>query len=38
MTPIPGFKQEQLDLTCGDDATKVPQALQRPNDWPCAGE
>ncbi|MDX0563671.1 pentapeptide repeat-containing protein [Sinorhizobium medicae] len=30
-----GLTQEQVDLTCGDDATKLPSGLSTPAKWPC---
>jgi uncharacterized protein YjbI with pentapeptide repeats len=31
-----GLQQEQIDLACGDDKTKLPQGLTAPATWPCA--
>lgn len=31
-----GLQQAQLDLACGDSATKLPQGLTSPSNWPCA--
>jgi hypothetical protein len=28
--------QQQIEITCGDDMTKLPGNLQRPTTWPCA--
>lgn len=30
-----GLEQEQVNLTCGDSATKLPQGLTTPANWPC---
>ncbi|RVN83649.1 pentapeptide repeat-containing protein, partial [Sinorhizobium meliloti] len=30
-----GLTQEQVDLTCGDGATKLPSGLAAPGKWPC---
>ncbi|WP_157628198.1 pentapeptide repeat-containing protein [Ensifer sp. BR816] len=30
-----GLQQAQIDLTCGDDATKLPPGLSVPARWPC---
>lgn len=30
-----GLEQEQVNLTCGDSATKLPQGLTTPTNWPC---
>lgn len=30
-----GLTQEQVDLTCGDGATKLPSGLAVPAKWPC---
>lgn len=30
-----GLEQEQVNLTCGDKATKLPQGLTTPTNWPC---
>lgn len=30
-----GLEQEQINLTCGDSATKLPQGLTTPTNWPC---
>jgi hypothetical protein len=27
--------QDQLDQTCGDDATVLPEGMTRPDHWPC---
>lgn len=31
------LNQDQLDLACGDDATKLPAGLTVPAEWPCQG-
>ena len=28
--------QQQIEIACGDDMTKLPGDLQRPATWPCA--
>lgn len=33
-----GLKQDQLDLSCGDDKTKLPEGLTKPAGWPCPAE
>jgi uncharacterized protein YjbI with pentapeptide repeats len=33
-----GLTQWQLDLACGDGATKLPSGLERPGSWPCGPE
>ncbi|MCO5730871.1 pentapeptide repeat-containing protein [Rhizobium sp. SSA_523] len=33
-----GLSQEQLDLSCGDDRTVLPQGLTRPLNWPCPSD
>ena len=30
-----GLAQWQIDLTCGDDKTKLPAGLAVPKNWPC---
>ncbi len=30
-----GLEQEQVNLTCGDSATKLPAGLSTPANWPC---
>ena len=30
-----GLEQAQIDLTCGDKATKLPAGLKAPATWPC---
>jgi uncharacterized protein YjbI with pentapeptide repeats len=37
-TDLSGVKdltQEQLNTTCGDQSTKLPQGLTVPQNWPC---
>ena len=29
------LKSWQIELACGDDATKLPEGLSRPDSWPC---
>jgi uncharacterized protein YjbI with pentapeptide repeats len=31
-----GLIQQQIEIACGDDKTKLPSNLQRPASWPCA--
>ena len=31
-----GLTQQQIEIACGDDKTKLPNDLQRPAAWPCA--
>lgn len=31
-----GLEQQQIDLACGDDKTKLPSGLTAPGTWPCA--
>jgi uncharacterized protein YjbI with pentapeptide repeats len=38
LTQAKGLKQEQIDLSCGDDTTKLPQGLAAPANWPCPDE
>lgn len=33
-----GLKQDQLDLSCGDEDTKLPAGLKTPVGWPCPAE
>lgn len=33
-----GLTQDQISLACGDNATKLPQGLQKPSEWPCEDE
>ncbi|MBP1887691.1 pentapeptide repeat-containing protein [Sinorhizobium mexicanum] len=33
-----GLKQEQVDLACGDTATKLPAGLSVPTKWPCPAD
>ncbi len=30
-----GLKQDQVDLACGDDKTKLPAGISVPTSWPC---
>ncbi len=30
-----GLEQQQIDLACGDKATKLPAGLKAPENWPC---
>ncbi len=29
------LSQAQLDIACGNDATRLPAGLTRPDSWPC---
>lgn len=31
-----GLKREQLELSCGNDETKLPPGVDRPVSWPCS--
>ncbi len=33
-----GLEQEQVDMTCGDSATKLPAGMNTPGSWPCASD
>jgi uncharacterized protein YjbI with pentapeptide repeats len=33
-----GLKQWQIDMACGDDATKLPESVNRPGSWSCSDE
>lgn len=33
-----GLTQDQIDLTCGDAATKLPAGLSAPPQWPCPAD
>lgn len=33
-----GLTQDQIALACGDDRTKLPEGLQKPEKWPCEDE
>lgn len=33
-----GLTQDQIDLTCGDAATKLPAGLSAPSQWPCPAD
>jgi hypothetical protein len=35
LSEVEGMTQEQLDQTCGDEATKLPPGLTVPARWPC---
>ena len=30
-----GLTQDQLEIACGDEDTRLPEGLQRPESWPC---
>jgi len=33
-----GLEQGQIDIACGDGATRLPAGLSSPAAWPCAVE
>lgn len=33
-----GLEQDQIALACGNDQTKLPEGLQKPEKWPCEDE
>jgi len=33
-----GLEQEQIDISCGDEKTKLPPTLKTPGAWPCDAE
>ncbi|MCA1491825.1 pentapeptide repeat-containing protein [Sinorhizobium alkalisoli] len=33
-----GLMQDQIDLTCGDAATKLPAGISAPSQWPCPAD
>jgi hypothetical protein len=33
-----GLAQWQIDMSCGDDSTKLPDGLEPSHDWPCGEE
>lgn len=33
-----GLHQTQIDLSCGDEKTKLPEGLKTPTTWPCASD
>lgn len=33
-----GLKQWQIDMACGNDATKLPEGVNRPDSWACSDE
>ena len=35
LSEVTGLTQMQLDMTCGDDKTKLPAGLTVPARWPC---
>jgi uncharacterized protein YjbI with pentapeptide repeats len=38
LSEVSGLTQMQLDMSCGDDKTKLPAGLTVPARWPCAYE
>jgi len=35
---VKGLKQWQINMACGNDTTKLPKGLSKPNSWPCTFE
>jgi len=35
LSVVKDLTQEQLDITCGDQMTKLPPSLSVPKSWPC---
>jgi uncharacterized protein YjbI with pentapeptide repeats len=38
LTQVKGLTQEQLEVACGDDKTRLPEGLTAPAEWPCGEE
>ena len=38
LSAVKGLTQDQLDQTCGDQATKLPTGLSAPVHWPCGDD
>jgi uncharacterized protein YjbI with pentapeptide repeats len=38
LSTVQGLEQWQVDMSCGDDGTKLPDGLNRPARWPCGDE
>ena len=38
LSQVKGLTQRQLDDACGDDETRLPEGLTRPETWPCGQE
>lgn len=38
LSAVKGLVQWQIDMACGDDATVLPEGLQKPDSWPCNSE
>ncbi|WP_371823955.1 pentapeptide repeat-containing protein [Phyllobacterium sp. 628] len=38
LTMVQGLQQAQIDLACGDNATKLPRGLSAPPSWPCPAD
>lgn len=38
LSGVKNISQEQINLSCGDDKTKLPEGMTRPTTWPCAAE
>jgi hypothetical protein len=35
LSQVKDLTQDQLNITCGDQTTKLPQGLMAPKHWPC---
>ena len=35
LTGVKGLKQWQINMACGNDSTKLPEGLSKPDSWPC---
>jgi hypothetical protein len=35
LSGVADLTQSQLGIACGDDVTKLPDGLERPEEWPC---
>ncbi|MCF6322446.1 MAG: pentapeptide repeat-containing protein, partial [Rhizobiaceae bacterium] len=38
LTNTTGLVQWQIEMACGDDATKLPEGVIKPQSWPCSSE
>lgn len=38
LTTVTGLEQAQISLACGSGETRLPDGLQRPDNWPCQGD
>ena len=36
LSKVENLIQQQIEIACGDDETKLPSDLQKPAAWPCA--